>query len=211
MSFDFKKEYKELYTPKTHPEIIEIPPINYIAVSGHGNPNEENGEYKQAISILYAIAYTLKMSYKSNYEIDGFFDFVVPPLEGFWQQEGTSGKIDISQKDKFNWLSVIRLPDFVSSSDFEWAKAEAQRKKRLDCTPAKFTTITEGLCVQIMHFGAYDSEQESIDKMHQYLEINNYQNDISTSRLHHEIYLSDPRRTAPDKWKTVIRHPIKKK
>ncbi len=210
MAFDYKKEYKELYMPKNKPEIIEVPEINYIAVRGKGNPNENGGEYQQAIGVLYAIAYTLKMSYKGEYKIKGYFEYVVPPLEGFWWQEGVAG-VDYSNKENFQWISVIRLPDFVSKEDFWWAVKEAERKKKMDCTKAEFLTVHEGLCVQIMHIGAYDNEPATVSVMDEYLEQQGYVNDMTDTRLHHEIYLSDPRRTVPAKWKTVIRLPIKKK
>lgn len=210
MAFDFKKEYKEFYMPKKRPEIIDVPPMNYIAVRGKGDPNEENGAYKQAIGVLYAVAYTLKMSYKTDRRIEGFFDYVVPPLEGFWWQDGVKG-IDYDKKDGFNWISVIRLPDFIKKDDFEWAVKTSAEKKKIDCSSAEFITVNEGLCVQIMHIGAFDSESESVELMDKYLEENGYENDISDKRLHHEIYLSDARKVVPEKWKTVIRHPIRKK
>ena len=210
MAFDFKKEYKEFYMPKKRPEIIDVPPMNYIAVRGKGDPNEENGAYKQAIGVLYAVAYTLKMSYKTDRRIEGFFDYVVPPLEGFWWQDGVKG-IDYDKKDRFNWISVIRLPDFIKKDDFEWAVKTSAEKKKIDCSSAEFITVNEGLCVQIMHIGAFDSESESVELMDKYLEENGYENDISDKRLHHEIYLSDARKVIPEKWKTVIRHPIRKK
>ena len=210
MAFDYKKEYKELYMPQNKPEIIEVPEINYIAVRGKGNPNENGGEYQQAIGVLYAIAYTLKMSYKGEHKIKGYFEYVVPPLEGFWWQEGVAG-VDYSNKENFQWISVIRLPDFVSKEDFWWAVKEAERKKKMDCTKAEFLTVHEGLCVQIMHIGAYDNEPATVSVMDEYLKQQGYVNDMTDTRLHHEIYLSDPRRTLPAKWKTVIRHPIKKK
>ena len=210
MAFDFKKEYKEFYMPKKRPEIIDVPPMNYIAVRGKGDPNEENGAYKQAIGVLYAVAYTLKMSYKTDRRIEGFFDYVVPPLEGFWWQDGVKG-IDYDKKDRFNWISVIRLPDFIKKDDFEWAVKTAAEKKKIDCSSAEFITVNEGLCVQIMHIGAFDSESESVELMDKYLEENGYEKDISDKRLHHEIYLSDARKVIPEKWKTVIRHPIRKK
>jgi len=203
MAFDFKKEYKELYMPKTEPEIIDVPQMNFIAVRGKGDPNEEDGAYKQAVNILYAIAYTIKMSNKSGRKIDGFFEYVVPPLEGFWWQEGVEG-------DKFNWISVIRLPDFVSKEDFEWAKEEAARKKKIDCSLAEFLTIKEGLCVQALHLGPFDDEPKTVAKMDEYLIKEGYEKDFSNERLHHEIYLSDPRKVEPAKYKTVIRHPVKK-
>ncbi len=209
MPFDFKKEYKEFYGPKNKPAIVEVPKANYIAVRGKGDPNEEGGAYKQAIGVLYAVAYTLKMSYKTDYKIKGFYEYVVPPLEGFWWQEGVTG-IDYSNKSSFHWISVIRLPDFVTKADFEWAVETAAKKKKMDCSSAEFLTIEEGLCVQIMHLGSYDTEPETVARMDAYLQENGYENDINETRLHHEIYLSDPRKAEPEKWKTVIRHPIKK-
>lgn len=209
MPFDFKKEYKEFYLPKNLPEIVDVPDMNYVAVRGTGNPNEEGGVYQQAISVLYAVSYTLKMSYKGNHKIEGFFEYVVPPLEGFWWQDGVVG-VDYTDKSAFNWISVIRLPDFVTGPDFEWAVAEAERKKKIDCSMAELLTLREGLCVQMMHIGSYDSEPESVARMDRYLLENGYQNDLSETRLHHEIYLSDPRKTAPEKQKTVIRHPVKR-
>ena len=210
MAFDFKKEYKEFYMPKNKPEIVNVPTANYIAVRGKGNPNTPDGEYQQAISVLYAVAYTLKMSYKTDYKIEGFFEYVVPPLEGFWWQENVSG-IDYGNKDSFNWISVIRLPDFITKTDFEWAVENASKKKKLDCSKAEFITIDEGLCVQIMHIGPFDNEPETVAIMDTFLEENGYENDINEKRLHHEIYMSDARKAAPEKWKTVIRHPIKRK
>ena len=209
MAFDFKKEYKEFYMPKKQPEIVEVPKANYIAVRGTGDPNEEGGAYKQAIGLLYAVAYTLKMSYKTDHKIAGFFEYVVPPLEGFWWQEGVDG-INYADKAAFKWISVIRLPDFITREDFDWAVETASKKKKLDCSSAEFLTIEEGLCVQIMHIGSFDSEPESVALMDKYFAENGCENDLSESRLHHEIYLSDVRKSAPEKWKTVIRHPIKK-
>lgn len=209
MAFDFKKEYKEFYLPKNKPEIVEIPKMNYIAVRGKGDPNEKDGAYQQAMSVLYSVAYTLKMSYKTDYKIDGFFEYVVPPLEGFWWQENVCG-IDYTDKASFNWISAIRLPDFVTRANFDWAVKTASEKKKLDCGSAEYLTISEGLCVQIMHIGAYDDEPATVALMDAYLEQSGYANDLTAERLHHEIYLSDARRTAPEKLKTVIRHPIKK-
>lgn len=209
MAFDYKKEYKEFYLPRNKPEIVEVPPMNYIAVRGQGDPNEENGAYQQAISVLYAIAYTVKMSYKSNRKIDGFFEYVVPPLEGFWWQERMNG-IDYTDKSAFHWISVIRLPDFVTKADFDWAVAEASRKKKLDCSSAEMLTVHEGLCVQMMHLGSFDAEPASVALMDTYIAEHGYTNDLTVDRLHHEIYLSDARKVSPDKWKTVIRHPIRK-
>lgn len=210
MAFDFKKEYKEFYLPKNKPEIVTVPKANYIAVRGKGNPNEEGGEYKKAIEVLYSVAYTLKMSYKTDYRIEGFFEYVVPPLEGFWWQEGLDG-VDYSSKNTFCWISVLRIPDFITAADLEWAKETAAKKKRVDCSRAEFLTIDEGLCVQIMHLGPFDDEPATVAIMDTFLEENGYGNDFSETRLHHEIYLSDARKVEPEKWKTVIRHPVKKK
>lgn len=228
MAFDFKKEYKEFYMPKNKPEIVNVPKANYIAVRGTGNPNTPDGEYQKAIGVLYAVAYTLKMSYKTDYKIEGFLEYVVPPLEGFWWQgeqhpvdamvrtdragrrENVQG-IDCANKDAFNWISVIQLPDFVTKKDFEWAVETATKKKKLDCSKAEFLTIDEGLCVQIMHIGPFDNEPETVAIMDAFLQENGYENDINENRLHHEIYMSDARKVVPEKWKTVIRHPIRRK
>ena len=210
MAFDFKKEYKEFYLPKKKPEIVTIPKMNYIAVKGCGDPNKEDGEYKNSISILYALAFTIKMSKLTDYRIEGYFDYVVPPLEGFWWQQGVT-QIDYSRKDAFQWISVIRLPDFVSEKDFNWAKQQVKTKKGIDCSNAKFLTIEEGLCVQIMHIGSYDDEPDTITLMDKFIKENGYINDFSNTRMHHEIYLSDARRVSTEKLKTVIRHPIRKK
>ena len=209
MPFDFKKEYREFYLPKNMPEIVTVPAANFIAVRGSGNPNEEDGAYQKALAVLYAVAYTLKMSYKTDYRIEGFYDYVVPPLEGFWWQEGTNA-INYADKSAFCWFSVLRLPDFITPADFEWAVKTASRKKKLDCSAAEFLTIEEGLCVQILHQGSYDNEPETVAKMDRFLAEQGYQNDMDGPRRYHEIYLSDPRRTAPEKCKTVIRHPIRK-
>lgn len=208
MAFDYKKEYKEFYMPKKKPEIIEIPEMNFIAVRGKGDPNKEDGEYKKAMGILYGIAFTIKMSKKGSRNIEGYFDYVVPPLEGFWWQDGVCG-VDYDHKDEFQWISVIRLPEFVTKEDFAWAAAEVEKKKAIDCSEAFFMTLKEGLCVQIMHVGPYDDEPESVALMDDFIESSGYENDFSDERKHHEIYLSDARRTAPEKLKTVIRHPIK--
>ena len=209
MAFDFKKEYKEFYMPKSKPEIVNVPRANYIAVRGKGDPNEEGGAYQESISILYSVAYTLKMSYKTDYKIDGFFEYVVPPLEGFWWQDNVKG-VDYTDKSTFNWISVIRLPDFVSRKDFEWAVETATKKKKIDCSSAEFITVEEGLCVQMMHIGPFDDEPETVALMDAFLKDNDYQNDFGESRLHHEIYMSDARKVPAEKWKTVIRHPIKR-
>jgi len=209
MAFDFKKEYKEFYLPKNKPEIVQVPAANYIAVRGVGDPNEENGAYQQAIGVLYAVAYTLKMSYKTDYRMEGFYEYVVPPLEGFWWQEGICG-VDYANKAVFHWISVIRLPDFVMPADLEWAKQTAAKKKKVDCSAAEFLAVEEGLCVQMMHLGSFDDEPASVAQMDAYIAQQGYVNDLTDKRLHHEIYLSDARKVAPEKWKTVIRHPVRK-
>lgn len=208
MAFDFKKEYKEWYLPPAHPTIVTIPPMHYVAVRGAGDPNAENGAYSQAVRILYTVSYTLKMSDKTAHRMDGFYAYVVPPLEGFWWQEGTDG-IDYGRKDRFHWIAMIRLPDFVTPADVDWAVAAAAAKKKGDCSAAAFLTVDEGLCVQMMHIGPYDTEPATVSAMDRFLQKTGYQNDCSASRPHHEIYLSDPRRTRPEALKTVIRHPIR--
>ena len=209
MAFDFKKEYKQLYQPGTKPEIVQVPPMNFVAVRGAGDPNEENGAYQNSIPVLYAISYTLRMSYKGDYKIEGYFPYVVPPLEGFWWQEGVHA-VDYERKEDFRWISVIRLPDFVSEEDFAWAKQEAARKKKLDCSAAEFWSHEEGLCVQMLHLGPFDEEPKTVAIMDEYLAEQGYEHDFSETRMHHEIYLSDPRKVQPEKFKTVIRHPVKK-
>ncbi len=210
MAFDYKKEYKEFYMPKSKPSIVQVPPMNYIAVRGKGDPNDEGGEYKAAIGLLYGIAFTIKMSYKGDRMINGYFEYVVPPLEGFWWQDGVEG-VDYSHKENFKWISLIRLPDFVTRADFDWAVAHATKKKKTDFSAVEFLTYDEGLCVQCMHIGSYDDEPATVELMHEYMTENGYELDISDSRYHHEIYLSDPRRCDISKLKTVVRHPIKKK
>lgn len=209
MAFDYKKEYKALYMPKNKPSIVTVPKCNYIAVRGKGNPNDEQGEYMTAIGLLYAIAFTIKMSYKGDHKIEGYFEYVVPPLEGFWWQEGIKG-IDYEHKENFQFISVIRLPDFVTKEDFDWTITEATKKKKTDFSAVEFFTYDEGECVQCMHIGPYDNEPETVAAMHAYMEQAGYTLDITDNRYHHEIYLSDPRKTAPEKLKTVVRHPIKR-
>lgn len=208
MAFDYKKEYKEFYMPPKKPTIVEVPKMNYIAVRGQGNPNEEEGEYKKAIGLLYGIAFTIKMSYKGTHKMEGYFQYVVPPLEGFWWQENVKG-VDYSHKETFQWIAVIRLPDFVTREEFDWAVKEATNKKKEDFSKVEYFTYEEGMCVQCMHIGSYDEEPVTVEKMHAYMEEQGYELDITEQRMHHEIYLSDPRRTAEEKLKTVIRHPIK--
>ncbi len=208
--FDYKKEYKEFYLPKNKPELIDVPAMNYIAVRGQGDPNEEGGEYKAAIGLLYAIAFTIKMSEKGNHKIEGFFDYVVPPLEGFWWQDGVDG-VDYVHKEDYQWISLIRLPDFVTRIDFDWAVEEATRKKQADFSRVEFYSYTEGMCVQCMHIGSYDEEPATVQAMEDYAHAMGYEIDISETRFHHEIYLSDARRCSPEKLKTVIRHPVRKR
>ena len=194
--------------PKNKPGIVTVPSMNYIAVRGSGDPNIEGGDYKAAIGLLYAIAFTIKMSKKGSHRIEGYFDYVVPPLEGFWWQDGING-IDYAHKENFHWISVIRLPDFVTENDFRWAVEKATKKKKQDFSKVEFMTIEEGLCVQCMHIGPYDDEPATVSTMHEFLQQQGYELDITDKRLHHEIYLSDARRVAPEKLRTVIRHPIK--
>jgi len=210
MAFDYKKEYKEFYMPKTKPSIVNIPKMNFIAVRGKGNPNDENGEYKNSIGLLYKIAYTLKMSYKGSYKIENYFEYVVPPLEGFWWQDDTIG-LDYNRKEDMQFISIIRLPDFVTKDDFNWAIQEATIKKKEDFSKVEFLSYDEGLCVQCMHIGSYDDEPLTIAAMHEYANEKGYELDITKTRYHHEIYLSDPNKTEISHLKTVVRHPIKKK
>lgn len=209
MAFDFKKEYKEYYLPKNKPSIVDVPKMNYIAVRGKGNPNEENGDYQNTLGLLYGVAYTIKMSHKGDHKIDGFFEYVVPPLEGFWWQDDKDG-MDYDHKEALNFISIIRLPDFVTKADFDWVIEEASKKKKQDFSRVEFLTYDEGLCVQCMHIGSYDDEPATVELMHEFAEDNGYELDITDKRYHHEIYLSDPRKCDISKLKTVIRHPIKK-
>ena len=211
MAFDFKKEYKEFYLPKRTPELVSVPPMTFVAVRGEGDPNVEGGAYKEAVGVLYAIAHTIKMSKMGDHRIDGYYDFVVPPLEGFWWQPGMEG-VDFAHKATFHWIAAIRLPDFVTPGEFSWAKEEAARKKGLDTTAAELLTIEEGLCAQIMHLGPYDDEPATVALLDAFIAEQGLENDMSDTeagRHHHEIYLSDPRRTAPEKLKTVLRHPVR--
>ena len=209
--FDYKKEYKALYLPKEMPSIVEVPSMQYAAVRGHGDPNEPEGEYGRAVAVLYGISYTIKMSYKGSRKVDGFFEYVVPPLEGFWWMEGGAPGVDYRNKSGFNWISIIRVPEFVTEEVFAWAKEEAQRKKRIDTSLAELITVSEGLCVQCLHIGSYNEEPATVAKMEHYRMEQGYENDISDRRRHHEIYLSDPRKVSPERMKTVIRHPVRPK
>ena len=209
--FDFKKEFKELYAPKQTPQILTVPPANFVCISGEGDPNESGGAYQRAIEVLYAVSYALKMSYKTDYKIDGFFEYVVPPLEGFWRQNGSAqGEADYARKSDFSWISAIRLPDFIARENFDWAVRQATSKKKLDCSMAEFLRIDEGLCAQILHVGSFDDELQSVAKIDEFIAANGYAKDFSEQRMHHEIYLSDPRKTDPQKCKTIIRLPVRK-
>lgn len=209
--FDYKKEYKALYLPKEMPSIVEVPSMQYAAVRGHGDPNEPDGEYGKAVAVLYGISYTIKMSYKGSRKVDGFFEYVVPPLEGFWWMDGGAPGVDYRNKSGFNWISIIRVPEFVTEEVFAWAKEEAQRKKGIDTSLAELITVSEGLCVQCLHIGSYNEEPATVAKMDHYRMEQGYENDISDRRRHHEIYLSDPRKVSPERMKTVIRHPVRPK
>ena len=213
MAFDYKKEFKELYLPPEKAALVRVPKMSFVAVRGKGNPNEEDGEYKRALAVLYAISYTIKMSKKGGRRIEGYFDFVVPPLEGFWWPEKNGGPeagFDYADKSSLSWVSVIRLPDFVSQADFDWARDEAARKKGLDCSRAEMLELEEGECVQVMHRGSYDDEPATVRLMDEFALESGCQLDFSATRPHHEIYLSDPRKSSPDKLRTVIRHPVRR-
>lgn len=209
MAFDYKKEYKEFYLPPKKPTIVKVPAMNFVAVRGKGNPNEPEGEYKAAMELLYGLAFTIKMSYKSDHRIDGYFEYVVPPLEGLWWQQGIEG-FDYTRKEQFEWVSMIRLPEFVTKEVFDWAVQEASAKKKKDFSKAEFLTYDEGLCVQCMHIGPYDNEPETVAMMDSFAKQQGYVSDFTDERHHHEIYLSDPRRAAPEKLRTVIRYPVRK-
>lgn len=208
MPFDYKKEYKEFYLPPKKPEIVEIPAMNFVAVRGAGNPNETGGDYQKAMQLLYGVSFTIKMSYKGSRDIEGYFPYVVPPLEGLWWQDGVCG-VDYGRKEDFQWISMIRLPEFVTEEVFQWAVREAETKKKTDFSKAEFLTFEEGRCVQCMHVGPYDDEPAIIEKMDRFAAEQGYALDFSGERRHHEIYLGDPRRTKPERLRTVIRHPVK--
>ena len=205
---DYKNEYKDLYMPKTTPVMVNVPEMLFVTVEGRGNPNDENGEYRQAIPLLYAIQYTIKMSKKGSYTPEGYFDYVVPPLEGFWWLDRNED-FSIQDKSRYCWLSVIRLPEFVDENVFEWACKEVSKKKKIDTQKAQFLKMTEGLCVQCLHVGAYDDEPETLKLMNDFIARNGMLSDLNEIRRHHEIYLSDPRKTDVTKWKTVLRVPVK--
>lgn len=208
VAFDYKKEYKEFYLPSGQPQVVTVPEMNFLAVRGKGNPNLPDGGYKQAIGLLYGVAYTIKMSKMGRHQIDGYFDYVVPPLEGLWWQEGVCG-VDYTRKEDFQWISMIRLPEFVTREVFDWAVTEAADKKKMDFSAVEFMTWQEGRCVQCMHVGPYDNEPETLQKMQHFMQQQGFVFDFSPGRYHHEIYLSDVRRCRPENLKTVIRHPVR--
>ena len=209
MAFDYKKEYKEFYLPPQKPGIVTVPAMHFLAVRGQGDPNEEGGAYKQALELLYAVAFTIKMSKLGKHKLEGYFDYVVPPLEGLWWQEGIHG-VDYSRKADFQWISLIRLPEFVTEAVFHWAIQEATEKKQRDFSKVEFFSWEEGLCVQCMHIGSYDDEPTTVVAMEEYATRQGYALDFSQGRFHHEIYLSDVRRCQPNKLKTVIRQPVRR-
>jgi hypothetical protein len=206
---DYKKEYRDLYLPKTEPSVIKVPEMIFVAVDGKGDPNEINGDYKNAVGILYGIQYTIKMSKMGTSVPDGYFDYVVPPLEGLWWS--LEKGIDFKDKSKFNWISLIRLPEYVTKNVFKWACEEVSKKKKINTEKAYLLKFAEGLCVQCMHIGSYDDEPKTMALMDLFIDSNNLINDTREKRRHHEIYLSDPRKANPDKLKTVLRVPVKKK
>ena len=206
MPFDYKKEYKEFYLPPKTPGIVTVPAMNFLAVRGQGDPNQEGGAYKEALGLLYAVAYTIKMS---KHRPEGYFDYVVPPLEGLWWQEGVHG-VDYARKADFQWISLIRLPEFVTEEVFQRAIREATEKKKQDFSKVEFFSWEEGVCVQCMHLGPYDDEPATVAAMAEYARTQGYEADFREGRFHHEIYLSDVRRCKPEKLKTVIRQPIKR-
>ena len=205
---DYRKEYRELYQPKTTPTVVDVGEMQFVAVEGRGNPNDENGEYQQAISVLYAVQYTIKMSKMGSRAPAGYFDYVVPPLEGFWWLDNDE-EFSVENKSKYRWLSVIRLPEFVDEKVFQWACQEATKKKKIDTQKAQYLKIKEGLCVQCLHIGPYDDEPKTLKLMHDFINENGWQSDLNEIRRHHEIYLSDPRKTETSKLKTVLRIPVK--
>ena len=202
---DFKKEYKDLYLPKTKPMLIDVPPMEFIMVDGAGDPAGE--QYQQAIGTLYALAYAIKMSKMSGNQPPGYHEYVVPPLEGLWWISG--GAFSFEQRENWLWTAMIRQPDFVTPGVFAWAVEECRRKKpELDFSTARFESFTEGLCVQIMHTGPYSDEPRSVAMLKDFMKQNNLVDQTGSDRKHHEIYLSDPRKTAPEKLRTVLRHPV---
>lgn len=218
VKLDYKLTSKELYAPKEKPSIIQVPAMNFIMVEGQGNPNDEDGEYKKAVEVLYALSYSIKMSRKFTHKsARDFMDYVVPPLEGLWWLNDEND-LDFTQKSKFCWISMIRVPDFITREEFLQAQESVKVKKPdLNTDLVSFESFEEGLCVQCMHIGPFDQEPVTIEKMNAFVESHGYAHDIGAKlpdgkiRRHHEIYLSDPRKVNPAKMKTILRHPIKLK
>jgi len=208
LAYDFKKEDKALYNPKTEPSLVTVPPMLFLAVEGKGDPNEPDGAYSAAVQILYTLSYTVKMSQRSGTALPGFYPYRVGPLEGLWWMADGRPGVDSSNKAAFCWTALIRQPEFVDDAVLVWARGEALRKKRLDTSAAYRLEWAEGLCVQCMHIGSYDDEPATVERMHRFLDENGYRPDLSEARRHHEIYLGDPRRSAPEKLRTVLRQPI---
>ena len=210
MAFDYKKEYKEFYLPPKTPGIVAVPAMTFLAMRGQGDPNQQGGAYKRALGMLYAVAFTIKMSKLGEHKLEGYFDYVLPPLEGLWWQEGVRG-INYARKEDFHWISLLRLPEFVTRENFDWAIRQATEKKQMDFSAVEYFPWQEGLCVQCMHIGPYDDEPATVSAMQEYLKAQGFEEDFVQGRFHHEIYLSDARRCKPERLKTVIRHPIKRK
>ncbi len=213
---DLRKKYPELYAPKTSPCIIDIPAMKFIKVDGKGNPNTPGGEYQKAVELLYALCYTIKMGLKSAKATpSGYMDYSVPPLEGLWWL-GDLKDMDITKKDNYHWCSMIRQPDFITEDIFHAAKESVRKKKPgLVVDLARFESFQEGLCVQIMHHGAYHEEPVSVEKMDAYIQAQGYVTDFGSLtpeghvRTHHEIYLTQPNPTNPGKMRTILRHPVR--
>lgn len=206
-AFDFKRAYKDLYMPKDEPDLIEVPSMNFLMVDGNGDPNN-NPEFRQATELLYGLSYAIKMSRKKGRQPEGYFDYVVPPLEGLWWIE--EGAFSFEKRDNWKWTLMIRQPDFVDDELVQWAKAELERKKpELAVHKARFETFYEGLCVQIMHTGPYATEPETMKKVEAFLLEHGLKDGLTSGGKHHEIYLSDPRKCKPESMKTVLRHPVK--
>jgi len=207
-AFDYKREYKDLYLPGTEPMPITVPDMTFLMVDGAGNPNDPDGEYRRAVELLYTLSYAVKMSKMGKFTPEGYFEYVVPPLEGLWWMADNS--FDFTRKDSFLWTSMIRQPAFVTQEVFMWACDEAKRKKGLDCAKARLAQFEEGFCVQCMHLGPYDAEPATAEKMRRYMEANGLADDTGLTRRHHEIYLNDPSKTAPEKCRTILRHPARR-
>jgi hypothetical protein len=207
---EYVKAYPELYAPGTEPSITDVPEMNFLMVDGSGDPNELEGAFTKAVELLYGIAYTIKMSPKSGNAPEGYFEYAMPPLEGFWGFGDGAGDLLAADKRLFQWTAMIRQPEFVTPEFFGWAAREVERKKKLDAGRARLAKFTEGLCVQCMHIGPYTEEPATVERMHAYAAAQGLLSDLSNERKHHEIYLGDPRRAAPEKMRTVLRHPVRR-